>query len=706
MRNLSTTCQKYRNVLLRFLQPCFRIEEKTSCSTGLVVETLEDRTLLSSVSLVDGTLRIVASATESANFDFNETIDGTVNVTSSLNGDVQSFAADEIQTIRFIGRKFNDSLSLSSDAGANTQLTQLTNILFTGSDGDDLLDYTLTEVNVELVAYGGNGDDTLEDNAVPISSEFKTNSQLYGGVGDDTLRAGNGNDQLYGGFGEDRLHGGLGNDELYGGRQDDFLFDVGGINLFSGGAGNDTVSLFGLERSAPNPGPYVNNIWGGAGNDTIYSGYGDDVIYGGLGGDRIYGGDGDDTIYGGDGNDRIEGGAGADLILGQDGIDTIDGQQGKDRLIGGAGRDTINGGLGADIISGNGDADRLNGDSGEDSIFGGDGIDRINGGRGDDFINGNSGGDIIDGAQGDDRIYGGDGDDTIRGFFGDDRIFGMAGNDNLIGGDGDDRLNGGVGDDRIEGEAGNDLLYGAVGQDTYVGPDAGDKVAGFEEGVDRESVVDSLSSYFGLTAQQARDRALAENRKYTIRLEDGVTVWRDNTPDLSNISMTIRNGTVFIVNNVQSPSGEFYRGLALDEALELADRYGREVRLFEIGVDEELAAETVFGRLTFAFHDGRVLAVGDSFSSSTFGPTFSDRFYQAGINDYISLTEAAASQLAGLEQNVSLTILSRDGVVDFPFSQWAGFGVDLVDGVVVRVSESSPLNGRTATAVDVADELR
>ena len=56
-------------------------------------------------------------------------------------------------------------------------------------------------------------------------------------------------------------------------------------------------------------------IWGGLGNDRIYTGSGEDTIYGDQGNDTIYGGMSDDWLVGGDGNDEIWGAAGSDWIL-------------------------------------------------------------------------------------------------------------------------------------------------------------------------------------------------------------------------------------------------------------------------------------------------------------------------------------------------------------------------------------------------------
>lgn len=93
--------------------------------------------------------------------------------------------------------------------------------------------------------------------------------------------------------------------------------------------------------------PYgYNEIYSGAGNDTVLGWDGDDYIdditvkgIGGGGDDVFYGEQGNDTLYGWDGNDSLYGGADDDYIYGEAGNDVCVGGAGKDYLSGGAGWD-------------------------------------------------------------------------------------------------------------------------------------------------------------------------------------------------------------------------------------------------------------------------------------------------------------------------------------------------------------------------------
>ncbi len=237
-------------------------------------------------------------------------------------------------------------------------------------------------------------------------------------------------------------------------------------------------------------------MYGGAGNDTIFGGDGSDAIYGDgvltdsyVGGeDVIYGGDGDDTIYGGYGKDLIYGEGLDDLIFGDfDGAegfnDTIFGGGGSDAIYGGAGNDWIDGGDGDNLLFGDDDGGE---GFGNDIIFGGDGSDAIYGGAGDDWI---------DGGDGDNLLFGDN--DGGEGF--------GVGNDTILGGDGDDTLVGG---------RGNDYLFGGDGLDQYLfpredeGTDLGEDFV--EDGGPEGGILDFSGYGAGLTVDISTTTAVSE----------------------------------------------------------------------------------------------------------------------------------------------------------------------------------------------------
>jgi len=96
---------------------------------------------------------------------------------------------------------------------------------------------------------------------------------------------------------------------------------------------------------------YGNNLYGGAGNDTIKGHKGEDSLAGGTGDDTLDGKAGNDLLTGDAGNDRLKGGAGDDRLRGDAGNDILDGGAGNDVLLGGAGTDILTGRAGADFFA-------------------------------------------------------------------------------------------------------------------------------------------------------------------------------------------------------------------------------------------------------------------------------------------------------------------------------------------------------------------
>ncbi|PNY35338.1 hypothetical protein C2E31_17575 [Rhodopirellula baltica] len=85
---------------------------------------------------------------------------------------------------------------------------------------------------IHVVGYGGN--DHIENRTSLLMV-------AYGGDGDDTLIGGSGEDRLHGNEGNDRLFGGGGDDILNGGEGDDFLNGQAGIDRLRGRLGNDVL---------------------------------------------------------------------------------------------------------------------------------------------------------------------------------------------------------------------------------------------------------------------------------------------------------------------------------------------------------------------------------------------------------------------------------------------------------------------------------
>ena len=301
-------------------------------------------------------------------------------------------------------------------------------------------------------------------------------------------------------------------DTVYGGAGNDIIFTGDDADSIDGGIGDDFIDA-GIDNDSVTGGDGNDTIIGGQGEDIIEGNDGDDLIYGGLdvetpdqpdaideavddNRDTIYGGNGNDTIYGRDDNDTLFGDAGNDLIFGGVDNDEIYGGTGNDVLSGDQGDDLINGGNGDDTIYGGTGNDTINGGAGQDLIYGGDGDDKIQGNQDDDAIYGDAGNDSITGSLADDLVYGGADDDYIQGGTGDDTLHGDAGDDNIQGGFGDDSLYGGDGDDSLNGGFGNDIIEGGDGDDTIAGFDGEDTITG---GAGADALYGGLNSdvFFG-----------------------------------------------------------------------------------------------------------------------------------------------------------------------------------------------------------------
>jgi Ca2+-binding RTX toxin-like protein len=261
-----------------------------------------------------------------------------------------------------------------------------------------LTDVACTGADVwQVIVKTGDGDDAVHFE-VPVSATAEGGAgadRLYGGSETDYLIGGDGVDLLDGGDGWDYLFGGAGADDLRGGPG---IRDVADYNDRTAAV---TVTLDGL-RNDGGPGENdlvesdVEDVFGGAGNDTIVGDAqsndiqgvgGDDVIDGGLGPDILYGGDGTDTLtyaartspvhvsytsYCDSGEPNEGDCVGEDLerIVGGSGDDVLSAYslfQGTATLVGGPGNDILQ-------ASGGFATTTLEGGDGDDSLWSANGL--------------------------------------------------------------------------------------------------------------------------------------------------------------------------------------------------------------------------------------------------------------------------------------------------------------------------------------------
>ena len=220
----------------------------------------------------------------------------------------------------------------------------------TGTGEDDVICGT----RVANTITAGGGDDTVYGAG--------GNDYLQGEAGDDEINGDDGVDRLSGGDGDDTLNGGAGNDHF-------FIRGEAGDNHFVGGGGKDMIyfSSIPVATAAQNSnGLYISgttvsasvtfDLSSGSYDGTGLSGTGTftfegiEDVNGGAGNDTITGNDQDNYINGRDGDDTINGGGGDDDLLGWEGNDTINGGDGDDHIFAQRGTSVLTGGNGSDTF--------------------------------------------------------------------------------------------------------------------------------------------------------------------------------------------------------------------------------------------------------------------------------------------------------------------------------------------------------------------
>ncbi|MFO1037698.1 MAG: CSLREA domain-containing protein [Geminicoccaceae bacterium] len=331
-----------------------------------------------------------------------------ISTTASAHNDVLTGTA---AANTLAGKAGNDLLlglggndTLKGESGGDTLQGGLGDDKLDGGTGIDTASYrdATAAVTVSLkngTSGGALGHDTLVSIENVVGSAL--NDSLGGDAGSNTVAGLAGNDKLYGDVGNDHLRGGAGSDSLWGGLGNDDLDGGAGIDtaVYADATGAVGANLLKGTSSGALGSDHltaIENLTGGAFNDT-------------LGGDR-----GANTLLGGGGNDKLYGDAGNDDLQGQDGNDTLWGFTGDDRLDGGAGTDTASyaditgagvhvslaittaqdtGGAGHDTLAA---VENLIGTALADSLVGNSAANTLTGGLGKDTLTGNAGNDLFD----------------------------------------------------------------------------------------------------------------------------------------------------------------------------------------------------------------------------------------------------------------------------------------------------------------------
>jgi large repetitive protein len=509
--------------------------------TGTDTYDLSQTSAAATVSLAAGTAASLQTG--------NDTLVAIENVIGSSGSD--SIAGDASSN-NLSGGAGNDALD--GGAGADTMTGGTGNDTYTVDNAADVVveaggqgtDTVNASVSYSLAA-GSEIENLTARVATGLSlagNEF--NNTITGGGGNDTLTGGLGNDRFVAtvGDGSDAYDGGLGTDtyDLSGttagaivnlglgtstsadtgtdtvtaienvvgsAGNDIFVASVGdGNNSYNGGAGTDTYDLsattanatvnlaqgtassldIGTDTLTLNS---IENVTGGAGNDTLVGDARNNVLIGGAGNDTLNGNAGADTMLGGLGNDSYVVDNAGDVVteaVGQ-GSDTVfatasyalaagsevetmrvnvatgltlTGNEFSNTIIGNAGNDTLFGGAGNDVLSGLAGADTMAGGTGNDTYTVDNAADVANEvvGQGTDTVNTSVSYTLSAGSEVENLTASVATGLSLTGNEFNNTITGGAGNDTLTGGAGNDRFVATVGD-------GNDTHDGGLGVDTY-----------------------------------------------------------------------------------------------------------------------------------------------------------------------------------------------------------------------------------------------
>jgi Ca2+-binding RTX toxin-like protein len=225
-------------------------------ATHAVLESLEGRRLLSSVSLSGGVLKLVGDANSHNDLVVQPAASGKIFVYA--NNVSKTFRTADVKSVQFTG----------------------------GSKADGIF----------------------------LASKLELDAVVNAGAGDDDIRLGEGDDVVNAGDGDDKIWTRPGNDKAYGGNGDDRFLGDEGNDVFEGGPGNDSADGGG-GNDAILAGTGNDSVIGGNGDDKLDAGAGNDYVRADAGSDTLLGGDGDDTLGGGSGADTFDGGEGRDTFL-------------------------------------------------------------------------------------------------------------------------------------------------------------------------------------------------------------------------------------------------------------------------------------------------------------------------------------------------------------------------------------------------------
>ncbi|MDI1228474.1 MAG: calcium-binding protein [bacterium] len=377
-------------------------------------------------------------------------------ISYTLSGDLENL------TLEGYGYKYGDSASIALTGTGNAGA----NILIDNTDSFGGA-YGLGAPSINNVLLGGNGADTLTNNAQTTKYGSGNTVTLDGGLGADAMNSTSNvrtifvvNDVA------DTVDGNQVGDEVRSSISWDLAVNTLDVN---------NLTLTGATNINGVGNANVNTITGNSGNNTLTGLAGNDVLNGGDGNDRLDGGADNDSMFGGLGNDTFivdEVGDTVSELAGQ-GTDTVISSV-DFTLSGNIENLTITGA--AINATGDASANVITGNANANTIDGGAGADALSGGLGDDvyFVD-NAGDQVFENA--------GEGTDTVNASVSytlsgssEVEILNLTGTANIngTGNAAANTITGNTGNNTLDGGAGIDTLVGGLGNDTYITDNPGD----------------------------------------------------------------------------------------------------------------------------------------------------------------------------------------------------------------------------------------
>ncbi|WP_394889482.1 beta strand repeat-containing protein [Mesorhizobium sp. AaZ16] len=380
-----------------------------------------------------------------------------------------------------------------------------------GGSGNDTIDWSgasgfvvgaTFDLNAGLATAGGQ-----DEVMVSFENLIGTNNDdiIIGSGGGNILNGLDGNDTIEGGFSTDTVDAGAGNDivrvldgqfadDVDGGTGID-LYDLDYINqsiVINLAAGTLQVFDSGFAFGPLNSVTGIENVFGGALDDTITGDAQANVINGRGGNDSMTGGDGNDTYFVDAFGDQVFEANG--VGTGNDTVRTsvsysVAAQFVENMVLLGGGNinavannlnNTITGNAGNNAIDGRGGVDNMTGGNGNDTYF----VDNL----ADNVFEANGAGTGIDTVLHSVNF-------SVATQFVENMVMTGAGNINAIGNNLNNTITGNNGNNGIDGRGGADSMSGGLGNDTYYIDNAGDQV--FEaNGAGTDLVFTSVSKSF------------------------------------------------------------------------------------------------------------------------------------------------------------------------------------------------------------------